>query len=237
MGEYAGPRPALASASETIGGKTDMSRATDNGSLETVGAIASTYVHALERLLRELDLEGLGRVVSRLQAARASGRTVYLAGNGGSAATASHWMNDLVKATRCEGMRPFRAICLSDNTSLLTALANDEGYDRAFCGQLETLGEPGDVLVVISASGNSPNLVSAVRLAGERGLVTIGLLGFDGGALRGMLDEYVWIRTDPGAYGLVESAHSIVCDIVTTCLVESTTGDLPAGLRVEPVST
>jgi|SoiMetStandDraft_5_1073268.scaffolds.fasta_scaffold131561_1 D-sedoheptulose 7-phosphate isomerase len=214
-----------------------MSRATDNGSLGPVSEIASTYVRALEGLLHELDLEALSRVVSRLEVARASGRTVYLAGNGGSAATASHWVNDLVKATRCAERRPFRAVCLSDSISLLTALANDEGYERAFSGQLENLGERGDVLVVISASGNSPNLVSAVQLAVERGLVTIGLLGFDGGALRSMLDEYVWIRTDPGAYGLVESAHSIVCDIVTTCLVESTAGDLPETVRVEPVST
>jgi len=214
-----------------------MSRATDNGSLGPVSEIASTYVRALEGLLRELDLEALGRVVSRLEVARASGRTVYVAGNGGSAATASHWVNDLVKATRCAERRPFRAVCLSDSVSLLTALANDEGYDRAFSGQLENLGERGDVLVVISASGNSPNLVSAVNLALERGLVTIGLLGFDGGALRSMLDEYLWIRTDLGAYGLVESAHSIVCDIVTTCLVESTAGDFPDTVRVEPVST
>jgi D-sedoheptulose 7-phosphate isomerase len=213
-----------------------MSSATVNGSPKAVVEIASEYVHELTRLLHELDWEALGRLVRRLDVARASGQTVYLAGNGGSAATASHWVNDLVKATRCPGRPPFRAVCLSDNASLLTALANDEGYERVFSGQLDNLSEPGDVLVVISASGNSPNLRDAVQLAAKRDLVTIGLLGFDGGALRGMLDEYVWIATEPGAYGLVESAHSIVCDIITTCLIKASADDLAESLCMKTIS-
>ena len=94
-----------------------------------------------------------------------AGNTIYLAGNGGSAATASHWANDLGKATKCPGAKPIRVVSLSEHVSWMTALANDDGYDRIFAGQLENFAVPGDVLVVFSASGNSPNLVEAVRTA------------------------------------------------------------------------
>jgi D-sedoheptulose 7-phosphate isomerase len=109
---------------------------------------------------------------------------------------------------------------ISDNISWLTALANDEGYDRVFSGQMENFAQPGDVLAVISASGNSPNLVRAVELARERGLITIGFLGFDGGVLKNMVDECLWLPTEKGAYGLVESGHALLCHILTTCLME-----------------
>jgi D-sedoheptulose 7-phosphate isomerase len=98
-------------------------------------------------------------------------------------------------------------------------LANDEGYDRVFSGQLENFACPGDLLIVISASGNSPNLVRAVELARSRGVRTVGLLGFDGGVLKTLLDDALWLPTEKGAYGLVESAHSLLCHIVTDCLV------------------
>jgi D-sedoheptulose 7-phosphate isomerase len=140
-----------------------------------------TYVQELVRILCALDLDAVLRVHHRLETARAVGRTVYLAGNGGSAATASHWENDLEKATRRADAKPMRARSLSDHVPWLTALANDEGYTRVFAGQLEALVEPGDVLIVLSASGNSPNLVSAVQTARAHGASTVGFLGFDGG--------------------------------------------------------
>jgi D-sedoheptulose 7-phosphate isomerase len=142
-----------------------------------------------------------------------------VAGNGGSAATATHWVNDLCKATRAEGRLPIKAMCLTDNTSFLTALANDEGYDRVFAGQLESFAKPGDVLIVISASGNSPNLVRAVETAREGGVATIALLGFDGGILKEKADDFVWLPTEIGAYGLAETGHSVVTDVITTCLI------------------
>jgi D-sedoheptulose 7-phosphate isomerase len=109
---------------------------------------------------------------------------------------------------------------LSDNVSWLTALANDEGYDRVFSGQLENFARPGDVLIVLSASGNSPNLIEAVNLARRRGVRTVGFLGFDGGALKGQVDDYIWLSTEKGAYGLVESGHSLLCHILTACLMQ-----------------
>jgi D-sedoheptulose 7-phosphate isomerase len=180
--------------------------------------VAGRYLDELFSLLDLLDLKELEDVVTALRTVRREHGTVYVAGNGGSAATASHWVNDLCKATKLDGHADVRAASLTDNTSWLTALANDEGYERVFAGQIESLAREGDALVVISASGNSPNLVEAVRLARERRVVTVGLLGFDGGALKDLVDHSLWLPTDPGRYGLVESAHSVLCDILTTCV-------------------
>jgi D-sedoheptulose 7-phosphate isomerase len=185
----------------------------------SVTRTAVDYVRALERLLRTFDLDALERVVAHLSAARSAGKTIYVAGNGGSSATASHWANDLGKATKQPGSPAMRVMSLTDNVPWLTALANDEGYERGFSGQLENFAQEGDVLVVISASGNSPNLLHAVELARTTGVVTVGLLGFDGGRLKDMVDTYLWIETDTGVYGLVESAHAVICDILTTCLI------------------
>lgn len=189
----------------------------------SVADVARTYVERLSGLLEALDLPALEGIINDLRAARDRGSMIFIAGNGGSAATATHWVNDLCKAASRSGRRPIRAISLSDNPSWLTALGNDEGYDRVFEGQLVNLACPGDLLVVISASGNSPNLLRAVEFASSQGIETIALLGFDGGQLRTMVDQSVWIETPVGEYGLVESAHSVVADIVTTYLID----DLP----------
>jgi D-sedoheptulose 7-phosphate isomerase len=181
--------------------------------------IAREYLAEFVAQLEHVDLEALERVVERLRAARDAGSMVYIAGNGGSAATATHWANDLAKATKRSGRAPMRMMCLSDNTSWLTALGNDEGYERVFAGQLENFARPDDVLIVISASGNSPNLLRAVELARERDVVTIGLLGFDGGALKSMVTESLWLETEIGAYGLVETGHVLMADIITTCFI------------------
>ena len=181
--------------------------------------IAREYIAEFVARLEHIDLDALERVVERLRTARDGGSMVYIAGNGGSAATATHWANDLAKATKRSGRAPMRMMCLSDNTSWLTALGNDEGYERVFAGQLENFARPDDVLIVISASGNSPNLLRAVELARERDVVTIGLLGFDGGALKSMVTESLWLETEIGAYGLVETGHVLMADIITTCFI------------------
>lgn len=182
--------------------------------------VIKRYLGQLDSLLAALDPQVVAEVIERLRQVRDARRTIFLAGNGGSAATAAHLANDFSKATRASGRTPIRALCLSDNGPWFSALANDEGYDRVFAGQLENLAEEGDVLVVISASGNSPNLLSAVDCARERGVTTIGLLGFDGGRLRTMVDLLLWTESPLGLYGPVESAHSVIGDILTTCLIE-----------------
>jgi D-sedoheptulose 7-phosphate isomerase len=183
------------------------------------GAIAATYFDSLRKILDAIDLDAVERVVRTLRQVRDRAGTVYVAGNGGSAATATHWVNDLCKATRTERGLPIKAISLTDNASFLTALANDEGYDRVFAGQLENFATPGDVLILISASGNSPNLVRAVETARERGVRSIALLGFDGGVLKERADDFVWLPTEIGAYGLAETGHCVVTDVITTCLI------------------
>lgn len=185
----------------------------------SIPAIAAEHLEAVSAFLARIDPRSLERAVEALRAARDSRATIFIAGNGGSAATASHWVNDLGKATKRSGRPAMRVVCLADNISWLSALANDEGYERVFAGQLENFGEKGDVLVVISASGNSPNLIAATDLARRLSVQTIGLLGFDGGKLKDLVDECVLVESRPGAYEIVEDAHSVICHAITKCLV------------------
>src|SRR5271165_5136539 len=146
-------------------------------------AVIPSHFSDVRRLLGSIPVFTLERIVDVFRDARDRGSFIYIAGNGGSSSTASHWVNDLGKATKRSGCKPLKVMCLSDNTSWFSALSNDEGYDRAFAGQLENFAMPGDVLACISASGNSPNLVRVVELARMRKLTSVALLGFDGGAL------------------------------------------------------
>ena len=180
--------------------------------------VAADHLHRLSDLFEQIDLDALERVFSLLQAARDNGSTIYIAGNGGSAATAAHWANDLGKATKRSGRAPMRVMSLGDNLAWMTALANDEGYDRVFTGQLENFARPGDLLVVISASGSSPNVVRAVETAKQLGVSTVGLLGFDGGSLKTMVDELVWVPTEQGDYELAEDCHMTICHILARSL-------------------
>jgi D-sedoheptulose 7-phosphate isomerase len=183
--------------------------------------IATTYLQEFSGLVSRIDVNAICRVAKLLAEARKKSATIFIAGNGGSAAISSHWVNDLGKATKRSEYPPMRVLSLSDNVSWLTALANDEGYERVFSGQLENFANPDDVLIVISSSGNSMNLVRAVELAKSRNLRTIGLLGFSGGKLKNMVDEHIVIETDKGAYGLVEPAHEMLCHLITKCLAEA----------------
>lgn len=187
--------------------------------------VAERYLAYLRELLGGVDLGSVARVVELLRSARERGATIYAAGNGGSAATATHLVNDLGKATKRGGTAPLRVMSLTDSVSWLTALANDDGYEQVFTGQLENFAREGDVLIVISCSGNSENLVEAVDFARRHGVTTVGILGFDGGVLKDRVDEVVWVESEIGAYGPVESAHAVICDIFTTCLIQ----DRPAG--------
>lgn len=197
----------------------------------------ASYLDLVVRVLRELDAADLVRVGARLQRARDEGQTIYLAGNGGSAATASHWANDLGKATKREGSKPMRVVSLVDHLSWVTALANDEGYERIFSGQLENLVAPGDVLVVFSASGNSPNLVAAVTTARRLGALTIAMIGFDGGALKDLVDDYLWLPTPKATYGPVEDGHLVLCHLLTTCLASGCLDGPPDPVSVSAASS
>jgi len=186
--------------------------------------VISMHFANVRRMLAEVQVYAVQRLVEIFREARDRGSFIYIAGNGGSSSTASHWVNDLGKATKRSGRRPLKVMCLSDNMSWFSALSNDEGYERAFSGQLENFATPGDVLTCISASGNSPNLVRAVELARRRKLTTVALLGFDGGVLKGLVDEPVCVETEKGSYELVEDVHSAICHAATRCLVADRPG-------------
>ncbi|MDW9441442.1 SIS domain-containing protein [Sinorhizobium meliloti] len=177
------------------------------------------YLASLCIALAQIDTDAVQEAIQMLRTVRDAGGTVFVAGNGGSAATASHWVNDLGKATKRSGRQPIRVMGLTDNVSWMTALGNDEGYERIFAGQMENFAKPGDVLIVISASGNSLNLVRAVELARERRVATIGIVGFDGGTLKELVDQPVWVRSEKGAYELVEDVHAAICHAITGYLV------------------
>ncbi|HLN51734.1 MAG TPA: SIS domain-containing protein, partial [Thermoplasmata archaeon] len=152
-----------------------------------------SYVReAHEALDAPYFLEAIERIVPILLRARAEDRTIFFFGNGGSASTASHFVTDIAKVAGGTGARGkgkrFRCICLNDNTPGVTAWANDVGYASVFAGQLQSLAEKGDVVVAISGSGNSPNVLEAVKVARAMGLSTIGLTGIGGGKLKDMVD-------------------------------------------------
>ncbi|MDD5555888.1 MAG: SIS domain-containing protein [bacterium] len=179
---------------------------------------ARRYFAYLGEVAARLDLGAIARFADLLDEARREGRTIFFIGNGGSAATSSHFANDLGKGALVAGRRPFRAQSLTDNISLITALANDEGYDRIFVAQLESLLDEGDVVVGISASGNSPNVVKAFEYANARGARTVAVTGFSGGRLREIAGLAVHIETPGGEYGPVEDFHMILDHLVTTYL-------------------
>lgn len=153
-----------------------------------------------------------------LEHARVRGQTIFLLGNGGSAATASHFAEDLWFGTHVDGKYAYRVVCLADNVPAITALANDTGYENVFIEQLRALFRPGDVVVAISASGNSPNVVRAIEYANANDGVTIGLTGFDGGRLRKICQVCVHVETAAGEYGPVEDIHLVMDHLITSYL-------------------
>jgi D-sedoheptulose 7-phosphate isomerase len=154
--------------------------------------------------------------VSAIFRAWADRKQVFVLGNGGSASTASHMGNDLSKATIVPGVPRMRVISITDNVALMTAWGNDESYDCIFKEQLENLLDAGDVVVAISASGNSPNVLRAVEFARARGAVTVGWTGRKGGKLKDAVDHCLHAPTDD--IGIIESVHLVVDHLITRLL-------------------
>ena len=178
---------------------------------------ARDYVENLCKVLRALPFADLARAMAVLERAHAEGRTVFIAGNGGSAATASHMANDLLKGVAAGGRGGLRALSLADGVPLLTAIANDESYEEIFSIPLETLARRGDVLVVITGSGNSPNVLRAAAAASRIGMTTVGFLGKGGGRVRDMLDLEVTVPSDD--YGPIEDAHMCFDHLISAWLI------------------
>jgi len=180
---------------------------------------ARRYASYISELLSDFDFQAIEKVIEIFEIARSKERIVFFIGNGGSAATCLHFAEDLSYGTMVEGKKPFKALSLTDNSAYTTALANDEGYENIFVGQMRALFSAGDVLVAISSSGNSPNLVKAIEYANNKGGNTIGIVGFDGGKLKSICHHCVHIKTMEGEYGPVEDLHLILAHIISTFLM------------------
>lgn len=177
------------------------------------------YCDYVQKLISKIDIESVSGVVDCLLEARKNNKTIYFAGNGGSATTSSHFAQDIGEVGRKIRGKGFRTQSINDNVSILTAISNDYSYDSVFSLQIQNSFDPGDVLVVISASGNSPNVVKAVELAKEKGGSTIALVGFDGGRLAQICDYVIHIQSKKGEYGPVEDIHLIVNHMIVSYLM------------------
>lgn len=179
---------------------------------------ARNYLTKLKSMLDSVPLEKVEKVREMFADARAKDRMVFIVGNGGSAATSSHFAVDLGKGASIDKPKRFRVLSLTDNLPWITALANDFAYDQVFEQQLRNYAQPGDLLLAISASGNSPNIVKAVAAGKELGCKTIGWSGFGGGKIAGMVD--LSIVADDRHYGRVEDVHSILMHLICYSFME-----------------
>jgi len=168
------------------------------------------YARDLQDALERVPEAALEQASCVITTAVRDGRRIFVAGNGGSAAIADHLCCDWTKGTHAPELSPLRTHSLASNVALLTAIANDFGYDATFSRQLEMLAGAGDVLLLISSSGNSPNVVAAADAARAMGITTIGLTGFSGGVLATRVD--VSLHVPYANYGLIEDCHQILMD-------------------------
>ena len=189
-------------------------------SKKTLTEFSIDYSKYLKNLLDNLDHASIERTFEILDKARKKGNKIFVIGNGGSASTASHVCNDfglaLLKSNNSTNQKPFRVISLTDNNSVITALGNDNGYENIFIEQLKFLFEEGDIVIAISASGNSKNLVNACQWVKENKGTSIGWLGFDGGKLNNICDNVTLINTPLGEYAPVEDLHLIINHILVS---------------------
>ncbi len=184
--------------------------------LTSTAEAISAYVADMRATLCNLPLDTIERVVRLLREARSHRRRVFLFGNGGSAATASHLACDLAKGANTNGHPRLRALALTDNMPLISAWANDTDYEYIFAQQLQDHIEPGDVAIGISGSGRSPNVLNGIRAARAAGAVTVGLTGCGGGFLKDLAD--ICIIVPDSNIDKVEDIHLMLGHVITSCL-------------------
>lgn len=185
-----------------------------------------SYFDLLSRTIASLPFDPVEEVTAVLVRAYERQRTVFVFGNGGSAALASHFACDLGKGTVNGSSKRFRVMALTDNVPLMTAWANDSHYENIFAEQLANFATPGDVAFAISASGNSPNVLKALKTAKEFGCITTGLTGFSGGSMRGLCDSCIIVPADN--MQIIEDLHVCVAHSLFTCVC--------AGIASRPAS-
>ena len=181
-------------------------------------SVISEYIDGLGDCLKALSEKSIADIADVIYKAYQNNKQVIIMGNGGSASTASHFARDLRIGSAVKGKPRVRATSLTDNVAMITSLANDINYNSIFKEQLVGQLDKGDVVIGISASGNSPNVLEAMKYAREAGAITIALTGFDGGKLKGLADKAIIVTSRD--YGQVEDIH-LSLDHIITCLVKA----------------
>jgi D-sedoheptulose 7-phosphate isomerase len=183
-----------------------------------IEGIISEYFAKECKILESISTTEVAKLAHQIEAIRVSNATVFVAGNGGSASTASHFATDIGVGS-LRRANPVRVISLCDNSAVMTALANDLDYSAIFEQQLRLLAKPGDLVIIISASGNSKNLLKLQECASELGVTPFSMTGFSGGKLRELtLGSNIHVQTPEGAYGMVEDIHLAICHVITECI-------------------
>ena len=180
--------------------------------------LVRSYIDGLQKTLDQLPEDRINQVIDLLHTARLERRQVFVMGNGGSASTATHLVCDLAKNTRTSAMPNFKVIGLSDNMAIFSALANDEGYESVFAQQLTSFVQAGDIVIGISASGKSPNVLRAIEVANQAGAITVGFTGFDGGRLADMVQIDVHVPSNSIEH--VEDIHLALEHMISQALRE-----------------
>lgn len=180
----------------------------------------TSYTNNLSSLLEEIDIDIVTKIVESFEQTIQDKSTIYMLGNGGSAATASHWENDFSIGLGRRGIINFNVKSLADNSPVCTAIANDIGYENIFLEQLNGYLKPTDIVFCISCSGNSPNIIYAAEHAKKVGATVIGLTGFSGGKLKELADINLHVQTPDGEYGLVEDVHMILNHIIYSYYIQ-----------------
>ena len=184
--------------------------------VNSIGQFSREYFLYLSKVLESIDEDEINKLGDLFESAREGGNTIFVAGNGGSSTTATTMANDIgfdiLKKTGID--KAFRVLSLSDNNAVITAIANDVGYENIFINQLKIHYRSGDSIILISASGSSPNILKAAEWVKDKGGAIIGFLGFTGGKLIDLCDVKIHVQSEPGEYGPVEDAHLIMNHIL-----------------------
>lgn len=178
----------------------------------SIATYLTDYAEALAFAIKAVDVDALDRARELVEGAAKGGKRIFAVGNGGSAAIADHLCCDWTKGTHCEGHPTIQSFSLTSNVALYSAIANDYGFEKVFSTQVEFFGQEGDVLIAISSSGNSPNILEAVVRAHSLKMSTIGLSGFKGGKLKDAAQVALYVPVDN--YGIVEDAHQALMHVL-----------------------
>jgi D-sedoheptulose 7-phosphate isomerase len=188
-----------------------------------IESFVKDYLIRLKHILDDIDTEVVSDIIDALELTLVNKSRIYIIGNGGSSATASHMVNDLGAGLRRRDIVNFDVISLGDNSPVVSAIANDIGYENIFFMQMKGLINPNDILIAISCSGDSPNIVKAVDYAKDLGCKIIGITGFDGGYLKSISDISFHVNAPKNEYGLVEDVHMILDHIIYSYYIQRIT--------------